>query len=47
MSLANVGGVGRRSGSNPRGTVAGMGDMKELMRKQLEGAKVYEDQTRV
>jgi len=48
-ALANPG--GRRSGSNPRGSmapgVAGMGDMKDLMKKQLDQAQVYEDKERV
>jgi len=44
-SLANPGG---RQGSKERGSkVAGMADMKEMMKKQLEGAKVYEDANRL
>jgi len=45
-SLANSG--GRRSGSNPRASKAiNMGEMKDLMKKQLEGAKVYEETARL
>jgi len=38
-SLANVGTNARRSGSNPRASnIAGLGDMKDLMKKQLDNA---------
>lgn len=48
MSLANVGGAGRRSGSNPRASKAyGMGEMRDIMKKQLDNAQVYEDKERV
>ena len=47
QSLANVG-TNRRSGSNPRASnIAGLGDMKALMKKQLDNAQVYEEGNRV
>lgn len=46
-SLANVADA-KRSGSNPRASaVVNIGDMKDLMRKQLDAAKVYEDAPRL
>lgn len=46
-SLANVADA-KRSGSNPRASaVVNIGDMKDLMRKQLDAAKVYEDAPRM